>query len=224
VRLTQPLNDILSSRAKVALLRAVCLANGPLNGREIARRAGVGAGHASRALGDLAASGVLLCRDQGRVKTYELAHPEAPVVHHLRDLFEAETQRYRDLISGLVSGVPGLVSLILFGSEARSKARPESDTDLLLVVEEKSESLEAQVRDNALRLAQQGSLKFSWVIADLAEVREWETTGNPFWTNVQAEGISLRGKSPERLHRRCQNGATFRRGKAALETLGVSGR
>jgi hypothetical protein len=61
--LEKPLDDILSSRGKIAVLRVVCSVSVPLAGREIARRAGLRSGHASGILRDLTASGLLLARD-----------------------------------------------------------------------------------------------------------------------------------------------------------------
>ena len=126
--LRDPLDDILSSRAKVAVLRVVCCAAMPLNGREIARRAGLSSGHASRVLGELTASGVLLARDQGRVLTYELALAHGPLVARIKSLFEDEAARQEAALDELEVAVPGLVSIVLFGSEARGDARPGSDT------------------------------------------------------------------------------------------------
>jgi len=200
--LTTPLDDVLSSRAKVALLRVLCVAAGPLSGREVARRARVEPGHASRLLRELVASGVLLSRDLGRVRSYELAAADAPLTRQLRRLFAAEAERLRRVLQRLAADTPDLLSVVLFGSEARGEAAPGSDTDLLIVVGKRTRALENRVRDTCLRLAEEQQLALSWHLADLAELRRWERNGNPLWQSVLAEGVVLRGESLERLRRR----------------------
>jgi predicted nucleotidyltransferase len=206
MRLTEPLDDLLSSKAKVAILRAICHANAPLSGREIARRAGVWSSAASKALGQLAASGILSCRDHGRAKTYELDNTDVPLVAKLRELFRAEADRYRGFVADVVRDVAEALTVVLFGSEARSEARPGSDTDVLIVIEQKDETLEERVLDRCLDIAMRHGIALSWHVADLHDLREWEATGDPFWRNVTQDGVRLHGSTLEALKRRWQHG------------------
>lgn len=199
--LEDPLDDVLSSRSKVAALRVVCNVEVPLAGREIARRARLGSGHASRILRDLTASGLLLSRDQGRVNTYELADPQSQITRRLKELFAAEAERRHRVLEGLSRELPGVVSLILFGSEARGDAKPGSDADLLIVVERKTARQERQISDTCLRLATEHRLDLSWLVTDPKELRGWAAEGNDFWRNVQSEGVTLAGRPLERLLR-----------------------
>ncbi len=197
--LNTPLNDILSSRSKVAILRVIAETPVPLNGREIARRAGLVAGHTHRVLADLVAAGLLLSRDQGRATTYEFANPESAITSRLRELFVAEMGRRREVVAGLTAAGTGALSVILFGSEARGDAKAGSDTDLLVVVEKKTADLEDQVSDVCMRLASEHQLALSWLVTDLDELREWQTENSDFLRNVRAEGIRLAGRPLERL-------------------------
>jgi predicted nucleotidyltransferase len=201
VWLDDPLDDILSSRGKVAVLRVICGVAVPLAGREIARRASLGSGHTSRILRDLTASGLLLCRDQGRANTYEFADPESSITRRLRELFAAEIERRHAVVEGVSKEVPGIVSLILFGSEARGEAKPGSDTDLLIVVERKTERLEGHIGEVCTRLSSEHQLDLTWLVADLKQLREWHAEGSEFWGNVRAEGVALMGRPVERLVR-----------------------
>jgi predicted nucleotidyltransferase len=204
--LRDPLDDLFSSRAKVSILRVVTGVNTPLSGREIARRAGLWPASASKALGELTASGVLVCRDHGRAKAYELDHANLKSLAILQDLFRAEAERYREFIADLSGGLPEAISVVLFGSEARRDARPGSDTDVLVVVPEKTESLEQKVLSVCMGVAERQGLTLSWHVADLADLRDWLTVDDPFWRNVRVEGVILHGDTLEALERRCQDG------------------
>ena len=197
--LNQPLSDILSTRGKVAVLRVLSETSVPLNGREIARRAGLAPGHAHRVLADLVAARLVLSRDQGRANTYELAAPRSPITRHLRELFAAEIGRRREVLDALTAAGIGVLSIILFGSEARGDARSGSDTDLLIVVGKKTQDLEDQVSDVCMQLASEHQLALSWLVTDLDELREWQAEDNDFLRNLRAEGIRLTGEPLERL-------------------------
>jgi predicted nucleotidyltransferase len=135
------------------------------------------------------------------VRSYELADRASALVAELIQLFEAETRRYERAVARLTEGVPGVLSVVLFGSEARGAARPGSDTDLLVVVEKKTPRVEAELRDNCLALAQEWNLALSWHVADPSDIRRWRDTGHELWQNVLTDGISLKGRSLEALMR-----------------------
>jgi len=204
--LRNPVDDILSSRAKTAALRVACASTVPLSGRETGRRAHIGPGHVSRVLRELVASGVLVSRDMGRVAAYELACADSALVRRLKELFAAEEARLREVVEGLTAGIPDIVSVVLFGSEARREAKPGSDTDLLFVVEEKDDRTDELIRETCLQVAEQYGVAMSWHVADLANLQRWEETENPFWRNILAQGIRLAGRPLERLTREWQRG------------------
>jgi len=204
--LLYPLQDILSSPAKVAVLRVILHATSPLSGRETIRRARISYGPGWRALQELVASGVLVKRDHGRASTYELREVEGALIERLQALFAAEQERSERIVSALLSKLPEALSIILYGSEARREAEARSDTDILIVVEQKTEDLEGRVDEACLAVAEEHSVGLSWHIADLADLREWEETGSDFWSSVLRDGIQLAGDPLERLRRRWQTG------------------
>ena len=206
--LRHPLDDILSSGAKVGLLRVLFQSPGPQSSREIARRAGVDPGHASRILRELALSGVLRSRDHRRVVTYEVSDDPSGIASRLRELFDTEAQRYAGAVAELASRVPEALSIILFGSEARGNARPGSDTDLLIVVAQRGEAVEGSVRDACLDIAARWSLALSWLVMDLREVAEAEEASSEFWRNVRGDAAVLHGRPLEALVRLWQRGGT----------------
>jgi len=204
--LQNPLDDILSSKAKVAVLRVVCASPVPLSGREIARRAGISSANASRVLGELRRSGVLRSQGHGRVITYALGDQKVALVRQLRELFAVEGKRRERAVADLVAGVPGLVSVILFGSEARGEAASGSDTDLLIVVERKVRGIHDLLLEKGLRVVEKHGVALSPYVASLPEVGRWERTAHPLWRNIQAEGVLLRGTSLHGLKQRCRRG------------------
>lgn len=206
--LRRPLDDILSSPAKVAVLRAVLRVSTPLSGREIARRSGVVYSPAYNALQALVASGVLGRQDHGKVKTYTVRDPGSPLIAGLRELFDREEQRTRSAVAELAETTPGVRAIILFGSEARGEARPGSDTDLLMIVDRTDAKSAEGVRDACLGLAERHGLALSWHVVDLDQLREWEATQDQFWQNVLQDGIWLHGDSLEAIRLRWRLGRT----------------
>jgi uncharacterized protein len=202
--LTEPLDSLLSSRAKVRLLRVLAQARVPLTGREISRRARLGAGTGSRLLRELAAAGVVEELDQGSAHTYSL-NSDAPLVPRLRELFEAESERLRAAVRELHRALPDLISVVLFGSEARGEAQAASDTDLLLVVERAPRN-EVRVNEACLALAEKYALSLSWHVVDPPTLKKWDRTGNDLWANLLSEGVLLWGGSLERLRESWQTG------------------
>lgn len=202
--LRRPLQDILSSGAKVAVLRVLFTSPVPFSVREIARRADITPGHASRVLGDLAASGVLTARDHGGAKTYEMCDSQAPIIAALRELFWAETDRVHSVIGQLHGVADSVLSLILYGSEARGDASPGSDTDVLAVVEEDTDKLREALLDKCVELSMEQVTAISLHVVDLEKLADWEETVHPLWQSIKSEGRWLQGKQIEELIRRCR--------------------
>lgn len=191
--LIRPLDDILSSQAKVAALRV--LANSPvgLTGREIARRAGIAHGHISRVLRELTGAGIIAEQHVGRSCLYSYDDRSA-LSRQLKQLFVHEDRRFRDVVRQLAKDTPGLQSIMLFGSEARGAAGAKSDTDVLLVVDKATEALKRKIRRRCLHLTDLHQLYVSCLTVDLAQVGRWQRENHPFWTNVVRDGVLLWGK------------------------------
>lgn len=98
--LRTPLDAILGARANVKILRVLVRARESLGRAEAARRAGLSPQGGRKALDRLTEVGVVRCIGTGPAPQVRLRrrHPLAPA---LTELFEAEADRYRDLIDGL---------------------------------------------------------------------------------------------------------------------------
>ena len=179
----------------------LCSRPGPFSGREIAREVGLSSSNCARALRELSATMVVEARPVGNAIAYSLAETDAPLVQSLRGLFMAEQGRREQLVRALAKRIPGLVSLVLFGSEARGEARATSDVDLLIIVREYSEALASQIDGICLEESLAQLLQGSWVIGELNDVRRWESEGSAFWADILRDGVVLAGWPLERLRK-----------------------
>lgn len=136
--LRAPLGALLGTGAKVAALRVLAAAGGPITQREVARRAGIQVRSAQVALDDLVTLG-LVARTQGgrdHLVTFDRRHHLAAAVEALY-LTEADAFRaLRERLDALVRAHPAhrhALSLAVFGSGARGDDVAGSDLDLFLV-------------------------------------------------------------------------------------------
>ena len=79
--------------------------------------------------------------------------------------------------------------IILFGSRARGTARPESDYDVMIIVDRASDVLHRMVQDTAFETALELDCVFSPVVFDsqMYEQDRYE----PLFVNVRREGIAI---------------------------------
>jgi predicted nucleotidyltransferase len=86
---------------------------------------------------------------------------------------------------------PRLRRLILYGSKARGDATPESDIDILALIEDVNSRFEERRRINAVVVPI--ALKHNVLVSVLPVDAEFyeSATIHPFYRNVRAEGILL---------------------------------
>ena len=83
-----------------------------------------------------------------------------------------------------------LVSMILFGSQARDQARPESDIDVLVVVRDDSDYGDLMKKTSPI--VSSLSLEFDVVISRAFVARErFERERSPFLLSVRREGVVI---------------------------------
>lgn len=116
---------------------------GQYHGREVVRRTGVSVGGANQMLRSFANLGLLLREKQGRMLFYR-ANMDNPLVRQLKILFTL--LQLDDLIK---QAKPSSHRIILFGSSAEGTDVKESDIDLLLLTNEKSQLTDVVHKFNA---------------------------------------------------------------------------
>jgi predicted nucleotidyltransferase len=92
-------------------------------------------------------------------------------------------RRIRERLGSACQGV------ILFGSRARDKAQPDSDYDLLILVDHSSDALQRLIQDMAFDAALELNCLFSPVIVEAKqfEIDRYE----PLFANVRREGLAV---------------------------------
>ena len=137
---TQPLNHILGQLSKIKILRFMIHAGLPMNGREIAKAAGLSHVRCHAILKELSEQGIVTLRKIGRSTVYELQPDHIVVKHWLKPLFREERQLRKRLARTLTSHLSDKpVSVILFGSIARKEEKAGSDIDILVIVPDKAD-------------------------------------------------------------------------------------
>lgn len=148
--LTDPLDTLLSSRAKVRLLRLFTSVREPMSAREAARRIGMAKRSADLGLRDLVRVGVVQRLGAGPQPAYVINPDHALVRHAIEPLFRGSPtagedqdggepgfttelfETLRDIVDA--AGSPPVEWVGLFGSTARGEDDPDSDLDLAVIV------------------------------------------------------------------------------------------
>lgn len=139
--LSNPLERILGQASKVRILRFFIITDPELNGREIAAAIGLSHVKVHTALKELNQHDIVKMRHVGKSIMYRLNLKNEMVKKMLVPLFEKEA-RLNNMLAEIISKYlkPRMFkSVILFGSFALDRARPDSDFDILVVAREKKD-------------------------------------------------------------------------------------
>ena len=147
-----PLDEALSSRAKVRLLRMFVTTREPVSGREAGRRIGMAKRTADLALRELFAMGLVTRESASSQMLYRINVNHVLVSWALEPLFAGEVRANGDLFAALRSAIGAAGNKLrrpplwagLFGSVARGDESPASDIDLALITNTQPEASDAQ--------------------------------------------------------------------------------
>jgi predicted nucleotidyltransferase len=199
--LFEPLDEILGSRSKVRLLRALGPLDRPVSGREAARLAGL-SHRAITALDELAALGVVIRREAAgqHLYTFNREHVLANAIQHVF----AEEERRSSLILDRIRSVAaeaGALYAGVFGSAARREDRPGSDLDLFIVVEH--EEAKESARDAMVlaieELQEHYGVRLSPVVVALVEARRQAREESPLVQDVVRDARRVHGRPLEEV-------------------------
>jgi predicted nucleotidyltransferase len=199
--LFRTIDHILGTRTKVQLLRALVQLDSPVSGREAQRLAGIksvsGAGHAFDDLTDL---GILFREEVGGAHLYRM-NREHVLAHALMDLFRAEERQLASLREILrerletADLMAAVRSVVIFGSIARGETRPDSDLDLLVVVDNEDAIglVGAALLDAGAALRQRLGVRASPYVLSRERAEARQRQGDPLMAAIKAEGRTLLG-------------------------------
>lgn len=203
MRFLDPLDDLLSSRAKVRILRFLASQPGEHSGREIARAIGMGETPTNRALRSLADTLVVIYRRDGRTHWYRLNEAYALVQEVLLPMFGAESHQLERAVNWLLEGLDGQIQCaVVYGSAARHDQRWASDLDLLLIVpsQRQVESVRQVLTERDLTFLLRCGVVSPQVLTVGDAVRRL-TRGEAWLEEALAHGRIVRGELPLHLQR-----------------------
>ncbi|HEX8209306.1 MAG TPA: nucleotidyltransferase domain-containing protein [Longimicrobium sp.] len=200
--LFQPLDAVLATTAKIQIIRALMPLESPVTGREAQRLGGVRSTlGAATALSELTALGILMRGGSSSTHQYRVNRD-----HHLepalRALFDAEGRRIPTLKTALTDALTragvleDIRSAVLFGSQARGDARPDSDLDVLFVTHaaDSVADVERAIIDTSAAIQIRLGLRLAGIVIPSAQVRERTKQGDPLMEAIRTEGRGLLGE------------------------------
>jgi predicted nucleotidyltransferase len=192
----RPLNAVFGAPSHIAVLRTLHRTGAGLTGREIARSSGVAVQATHDALARLEAASLVRWTPAGRAHVYRLNRGHYLFKNGIGPLLEAESEfrsRIRSILKRALSG--HVLSASIFGSVARGEDQPESDLDLIMIVEHEKDREKAHRRTGAVseRLREEFGVRLSPMAFGRAEFRKNNQKGKPFFQTVVKEGETLLG-------------------------------
>lgn len=107
--------------------------------------------------------------------------PSEQVQRTLSDYVEEVTTRYPQ----------DVLSITLYGSQARGDAHPESDIDLFLVVQDNTSTLREVFHDLAWQVQFKHDMVISDIIRSQEQAHQMQAQAFPYYQNIEKEGIVL---------------------------------
>ncbi len=189
--------DVLASRPKVRLLRYLSTHEGTITGRALAQAAGVEAKRAAEALTELLNAGLVQRRRVGKAFIYSMNHKNYVVGEILLPAFVSERDWLKRLGEEIRRSIPGIQSVILFGSWTKGKARPESDVDLLLITSPTRENriprFQEKVDETRARMSERYGRSVSLLMLSREEFRRRLHKRDSLIREIIAQGRVLAG-------------------------------
>jgi len=133
MRLLNSIEDVLGQPSRLKILRFLIQSNSEMTGREIAKAIKMSHVNSHVVLKELTNIGILTGRKSGNAMLYK-ADRKHVLYPLLKSLFDFENNIFISLSKTIIKSLKTKpFSIILFGSQIKSNARPDSDIDILVV-------------------------------------------------------------------------------------------
>ncbi len=137
---------------------------------------------------DLLVQERLLVREEFKNQILFKANMESPAFKHLKTAYNLAWLEEKNLAGFLKEKLPGLSSIVLYGSFAKGENDEKSDIDLI--------AISPTPKKSGLRLSQLLGKETSFIIFTPSHWREQAKKNKAFYLEVITEGIVLFGTRP----------------------------
>ena len=196
------LEEIFSSKVKIAVMKLMCLnPEMKYSGREMARLLNISASRVSEVL-ELFRKNAMVSRERvGRASQWGL-NKESILVSEVSSLINVERKIYMELKSRIYETLireKSILKVVLYGSVARKREKPESDIDVFILVKtKKDKELAAELvgKLNNYLVPCYGNMISETIYSE----REWKDMGRTkIFKKIESEGeiILIREKKRE---------------------------
>jgi predicted nucleotidyltransferase len=185
------LEEILASKVKVAVMKLMCLnPETKYTGREMARLLKISASRVSEVLELFRKNAVVKRERVGKALQWAL-NKESALVNEVSSLINLEGKIYKELKSRIYETLikeKSIIKVVLYGSVARKREKPESDIDVFILVKtKKDKELAAELvgKLNKYLLPRYGNIISELIYSD----REWsDMERTKIFKKIESEG------------------------------------
>jgi predicted nucleotidyltransferase len=193
----QVLDDLLSQKSRVKILRHLSHTRLEMSGRRIAEDLGLSPWACHLALRQLTDQGILVMHNVGNTHLFRLNERNYVVERLLLPLFAEESRLLEAAIEELMTGLTNRVaSVVLYGSISRRQERAFSDVDLLVLVAREKDRKNIQTvfeQRNAAFIARFGNV-LSPLVLPVAEFRRRYRKSDALVTEIVNTGRVIYGQ------------------------------
>ncbi|VAW15597.1 hypothetical protein MNBD_BACTEROID05-34 [hydrothermal vent metagenome] len=199
------LDETLSHKPKIKVLRFLAIGKGEYTGRGIARAVGMSASSIHQILQEMKDENLVVVRKIGNAILYKIYAENYIIKNLIMPLFEKEKRIYDDLVllikKQLKEGKDEISCVAVFGSVAQRKETAKSDLDLVVITKTKKGKTKIdKLMDNlSISLANKFQVLLSPYILGYDEIKKMNTKKSALVRNILKNNRLIDGEPIERI-------------------------